>query len=95
MIDSMDFVLGDDYECDTCGFTYNRAVLYFGIDEDPTSWRFQVAVGCYGGYGVSYDEEDWEALLEEEFVFCRKFPNWFPENEKKVLKEIRKIERLR
>ena len=84
---SISWSLGDDSDCDTCGFTWNEAT--FDPDwHDPNEWEFSYRVGCYGGDSLSHYSEDREEKLKEMFDHLRGYPGWSREIEKTVLKMI-------
>jgi hypothetical protein len=45
-MDDMQWYLGDDYYCETCGDTFNTLLLE---EMDPGVWVLYMSVGCYGG----------------------------------------------
>jgi hypothetical protein len=77
-------MLGDDYDCDTCGVTYNEAEL----EIDDESLTFSYRVGCYGGESARISEKDFDSTLEKMFGVLNNFPNWNKEFENKVKEEV-------
>jgi len=67
--------LGDDSDCDTCGWSYNTAE--FDPDwNDKNAWMFRYSVGCYGGASLSCNDEDREEKLSDMFKHLRQYPGW-------------------
>lgn len=88
---SVSWSLGDDYDCDTCGFTWNEAE--FDPDwHDPNQWEFSYRVGCYGGDSISFNTEGREEKLKEMFLHLREYPGWNLEAESKVIQLIKECE---
>lgn len=77
-------MLGDDHECETCGFTYNEAEL----DVHEEGLTFSYRVGCYGGESVTIAEENFDATLDKMLGMLNCFPNWNKEFENKVKEEV-------
>lgn len=77
--------LGNDYDCDTCGYTWNSARFDPDWDDDGSgTWMFTVRVGCYGGEHVSSTDPDALATLEELFAMCREYPDWSDSDEQTI-----------
>lgn len=71
----IDWPLGNDSDCDTCGFSWNEAEF----DPDwhgPNEWMFSYRVGCYGGDSVSCFDENREEKLDEMFKYLKGYPGW-------------------
>jgi hypothetical protein len=51
--------LGEDFDCETCGFTYNEVSLELW-DEEAGIWALNMRVGCYGGESVMSNHPEWE-----------------------------------
>jgi hypothetical protein len=72
--DVIDFTwpLGDDLDCDLCGWTYNEVGLEFW-DEQENIWQLYIRVGCYEGDGVMSDSPEWEAksadIIEQALMY--------------------------
>lgn len=75
--------LGDDYDCETCGFTWNEATLDLDWDEDGT-WMFSYQAGCYGGDSVTSRDEDAREHLESMFRALSAYPEWTATNEQEA-----------
>ena len=71
----MSWSLGNDFDCETCGMTWNEATFYHDW-HDPNQWEFSYRVGCYGGDSVSYNSENKEDKLNEMFKHLREYPGW-------------------
>jgi len=54
MIDE-EWYLGDDYDCEDCGGTYNRLVFH---DLENGEYNLYTSIGCYGGKAYIIDEVD-------------------------------------
>ena len=82
------WMLGDDYDCETCGFTWNS--LRFEEWEDDL-WILQMSVGCYGGESVFSNDENFAVLAEAIIVDCLSYEN-FSESDadylRKLIKEL-------
>lgn len=50
--------LGEDYDCETCGQTYNEVGLETW-DEETGVWQLYIRVGCYGGDSVMSTDAEW------------------------------------
>ena len=68
-------LLGDDYDCETCGMTWNEAFLYRNWNDDG-DWYFGYRAGCYGGNSVLSGEENALDKVDEIVKELREFPNW-------------------
>lgn len=75
--------LGDDYDCETCGFTWNEATLDLNWDEDG-AWMFSYRTGCYGGDSVTSTEEGAVEKLETLLKEVSGYPEWSPDFEKQI-----------
>lgn len=73
--DTKSWTLGNDYDCDTCGISWNEAEFdpHF---HDENQWEFYYRVGCYGGDSVSWNSDNREEKLEEMFKELRAYPGW-------------------
>lgn len=64
--------LGDDYYCDTCGYTYNEISLE-KWDEETNIWQLHIRVGCYSGRGVISEDPEWgtktATIIEEALMY--------------------------
>lgn len=79
--------LGDDYDCDTCGFTYNHAFFYRDWN-DEGDWYFGYRAGCYGGDSVLSGEENALGRVDEILKDIRQYPNWTTHHETVLRKFI-------
>lgn len=77
------WALGDDYDCETCGFTYNEADLDLDWDESGV-WMFSYRAGCYGGESVMGSDPQAAQRLEAILIDLRAFSEWTKEHEHKV-----------
>ena len=82
------WMLGDDYDCETCGFTWNSLRLE---DWDDDLWHLSMSVGCYGGESVFSNDENFAVLAEAIIVDCLRYEN-FSESDadylRKLIKEL-------
>lgn len=77
--------LGDDYDCETCGYTWNEAELDLDWDgEGQGVWMFGYRTGCYGGNSVTSTQEDAAEKLEVLLKEVSQYPEWSADIEKKV-----------
>jgi hypothetical protein len=76
--------LGDDYDCETCGITYNEAELEVNADNLVFSYR----VGCYSGDTINILHQDFDLALEKAIETLKNFSNWNKEFENKVKEEV-------
>ncbi len=75
--------LGDDYDCDTCGMSWNELGLELW-DEEAQIWQLYISVGCYGGQGVLSNEEDWDARSEEIVEYALSYSGFTEKDAKKL-----------
>lgn len=66
-MNDMSWMLGSDYDCETCGYTYNTLRLE---DFDDGLWVLTMHVGCYGGESTSSDKVMFEKEAEEIISEC-------------------------
>lgn len=63
--------LGDNYDCETCGVTWNRVEL--DLDEDRKGWSISIYTGCYNSETIdSRDsglDEKLKALYKRLYMF--------------------------
>ena len=67
--------LGDDYDCDTCGMSWNM-VRFELWDEDENVWQLYMSVGCYGGESTMSYDEDFAKRAEEIIADCLTYPGF-------------------
>lgn len=53
---SMEWSLGDNSDCETCGYSYNQVV--FQDWQDNGQYQLYMSVGCYGGESYTLDQLD-------------------------------------
>lgn len=84
--DGKSWDLGNDYDCDTCGISWNEAEFdpHFS---DWNEWMFSYRVGCTGGDSVMWNAENREEKLNEMFKELRTYPGW-PRREEAVVREM-------
>jgi hypothetical protein len=92
--DTTSWMLGDDSDCDTCGWSYNEAEFdpHFS---DENEWSFHYRVGCYSGDSVSWYDDNREEKLAEMFDHLSIFSGWSRDNEKVVRNMIKECDDAR
>lgn len=87
--DNYSWMLGDDYDCDTCGYTWNE-VRFENWDEDENIWQLWMSVGCYGGEAVFSNDEKFaikaDAIINDCLTY-ELFTDEYAENLRKIIKE--------
>jgi hypothetical protein len=81
---SFSLSLGDDQDCETCGYSNNEAALT--ISESGFDFSYQA--GCTGGMSISDVEENQLQKIEDLFEHLRTYPDWNSYFEDKVRSEI-------
>lgn len=67
-IDTYEWELGDDYDCELCGWSMNA--LHLEFDNFHKDWRIWTSVGCYGGEQISFgDNVTAEQMLDDLMEF--------------------------
>lgn len=79
--------LGDDSDCDTCGWSYNELGLELW-DEEEGVWQLYISVGCYSGQGVLSSEEDWDSKVAEIIKDALNYSGFTKSDAKKLQKKI-------
>lgn len=79
-------LLGDDIECESCGWSFNEA-KFFQWSADG-EWMFQYSVGCYGGDSVTSHEENVMGKLEEIIKDLRTYSGWTIDEERRLRKFV-------
>jgi hypothetical protein len=64
---SREWSLGDNSDCETCGYTYNEVV--FQDWKDDGQYQLYMSVGCYGGDTYTLDEIDRLILDIQEYEY--------------------------
>lgn len=77
--------LGDNHDCELCGFTWNEVGLETW-DEEEGIWQLYIRVGCYGGDSVMSTDSNWEKKSIE-IVEQATWYSGFSEDNLKELKE--------
>lgn len=72
-MDDISWPLGDDYDCETCGYTWNTVRLE---EFDDDLWVLSMSVGCYGGESTSSDKVMFEKEAEEIIADCLTYENF-------------------
>ena len=80
--------LGDDYDCETCGYTWNTLRLE---EFDDNLWCLDMSVGCYGGESVMSDDENFAVLAENIIVDCLRYENFVEADADYARKLIREL----
>ena len=55
---SFTWTLGEDFNCDLCGPTFNEVGLECW-DEEEEIWQLYIRVGCYEGDSVMSNSPEW------------------------------------
>lgn len=79
--------LGDDDDCDTCGWSYNELGLELW-DEEEGIWQLYISVGCYGGQSVLSCEDDWDSMVAEIIKDALSYPDFTKSDAKKLQEKI-------
>lgn len=87
-MDDMSWSLGDDYDCETCGYTWNTLRL---TEMDDNLWTLDMSVGCYGGEYTSTDSPDFEKEAEAIIADCRSYENFSEVEAEEVRNAIKEI----
>jgi len=82
--------LGDDDDCETCGYSYNEVI--FNDWEDDGEYSLLTSIGCYHGQSYTIDEVDkliddirhfelFNEIMEQGIretldKFKEQYPNW-------------------
>lgn len=84
MTDEEDFYynisLGDDYDCETCGYTWNE-LRFEEWDPDDKTYILQMSVGCYGGASAISSEEDFTKQVDDIIESAHRYPGFNDELE--------------
>lgn len=84
----MSWSLGSDYDCETCGYTYNTLRLE---DYDDDLWVLTMHVGCYGGASTSNDKVMFEKEAEEIISECLTYEDFSEVEANEVRNAIKEI----
>jgi hypothetical protein len=79
--------LGDDTDCDTCGFSWNEIGVEIW-DEDENIIQLWTRVGCYGGTGELSTYEDWDAYVEETITYALSYSGFTKADAKDLRSKI-------
>jgi hypothetical protein len=92
--DIKSWLIGNDSDCDTCGWSYNEAEFdpHF---HDENKWQFWYRAGCYGGNSVSFDDDNREQKLNQMFEDLKTYPGWPRRADVLVRKMIEVCDKLR
>lgn len=84
--------LGEDYDCETCGYTNNEVGLDLW-DEEKGVWQLSLRVGCYGGEGVLSTDSDWKTKAEAIVQEAQLYSGFNEDNAKDLREKLALIER--
>ena len=84
------WMLGGDYDCDTCGFTWNN--LRFE-EWDDNLWHLSMSVGCYGGESVFSNDPAFKEKAAWIIADCSTYEN-FSESDADYLRKLIKEKAL-
>jgi hypothetical protein len=76
--------LGGDYDCETCGPSYNSVEL----GRVDSVWLLSYYVGCTGDDSVYSDEPDWVEKVEEIIAAIVSYPDFSEQDEKDLREKI-------
>jgi hypothetical protein len=69
---SFTWPLGDDLDCELCGWSYNEVGLEFW-DEKENIWQLYIRVGCYEGDSVMSNDPEWKTksvnIIEQALMY--------------------------
>jgi hypothetical protein len=54
-VDSFEWMLGSDIDCDLCGHSFNSLTLEF--DNQYKDWSLSTRIGCYGSEKISLGDD--------------------------------------
>lgn len=83
-MESYVWYLGDDYDCETCGWTYNEVVF----EEDDGVWILRTSVGCYHGEHTMSTDKDFMNRAEEIIQGCLEYSGFDEDNAKDLRNAI-------
>lgn len=83
--------LGDDYDCETCGFTYNTLRLQ---DFGDGVWVLSMSVGCYGGESAQSNGAAFDEVCESIITDCLRYEDFSKKNAKEVRAHLARIKTL-
>lgn len=82
------WMLGDDYDCETCGYTWNSLRLE---EWDDDIWQLCMSVGCYGGESVMSNDENFAVLANKIIDECLTYENFSESDAEYVRKLIKEL----
>jgi len=92
--ESFTWSLGEDYDCDTCGYTNNEVGLDLW-DEEKGIWQLSIRVGCYGGESVLSTDPDWKTKSDALVWEAQLYTGFTEENVKELRERLALIKRER
>ncbi len=87
-MNDMSWLLGDDYDCETCGSTWNELRLE---DYDDKLWVLNMHVGCYGGVSTNSDNVMFAQEAEEIIQECLAYEDFSKVHAEEVRNAIKEI----
>ena len=82
------WMLGDDYDCETCGYTWNTLRLEEWEDD---LWILQMSVGCYGGEHSMSNDENFVVEANKIIDECQSYENFSESDANYVRKLIKEL----
>jgi hypothetical protein len=82
--------LGDDSNCETCGWSYNTATLELW-DKEEDIWQLSYSVGCYSGEGIMSNEPEWNTKVEKMINHLLTFEYFGKTEEKELRKKLKLV----
>lgn len=87
--------LGEESECDLCGWNIEEADLDLDWKEDGSGvWYFSYRTGCYDGAGVSSQDNEPIRKLKAIFIDLRHFEHWDESWERQIFTLIKAASHL-
>lgn len=88
------WVLGDDYDCETCGRTFNEVGCELW-DEENNVWQVFLRVGCYGGFSVLSDASDWDEKIGNIVQEVKKYSAFKGESYDEFVSMLEQVNRIK
>lgn len=82
--------LGDDYDCETCGYTWNM-LRFEQYDDETNLWVLSMSVGCYDGDSVGTDDENFASRVEEIIDWALRYEGFGDEDAKGVREVVAQV----
>jgi len=83
----LNIALGDDYDCETCGYTYN-SIRWEEFDDNL--FMLNMRVGCYGGVYAMSNDIDFYTQADSIIADCRRYEGFGIDEERLLRNTITK-----